>query len=219
MAEKVLGVIDSHRPGFFWPTVHEYLFVTSDRVIVARYEFGTVRRYAGLSPEDILNADRSNFAVTGSEVLEVQLEKGSWTNQEEEFPRLGIIAKKGHKHKKYECELFRIAYWPVSDFGLLSSDLRPERRLEPYENLLRPVFGDKLSRRARDDSGLSERSIKEALSGIGFILVFGGIISVLFFLGIAGFLQEIGIEYPWNFLWALILLPIVVVVIYLLKLS
>lgn len=98
------------------------------------------REYVRLSPEDILNVEKNNFAITASEVSKVELWE-DWHVRYRETPwervrsqpvlRI-ILSKKVHKHKEYKWNLPKGKHWGTS-------------YLSHYENLLRPVFGDKLS--------------------------------------------------------------------------
>ena len=146
MSEKVLGIIRVFRPAFA-RQIYEDLFLTPDRVIVARTSggiggmlFGAVggaiegvisayrekkkeKGYLELPLEDVLKADKNNFAIPKSEITKVELKKFG------RGAKINIITSK-KKHKWYAA-------------GLI-----PEKKgvkLEDYENILRPVFGDKLS--------------------------------------------------------------------------
>ena len=140
MSEEVLGVIGVMRPAFA-RTIYETLFFTPDRVIVARTSGGLgtlfggigagIEAYRGakkaeemrkLSLESVLTADKHNYAISNSEITKVELRK-KWTG-------IKINIETKDKTGKWTCT------------GI------PEKKkvkLEDYENILRPVFGDKLS--------------------------------------------------------------------------
>jgi hypothetical protein len=143
MSEKVLCIIRR---------VGELLFFTPDRVVVANcmeihkksrvedlfymlsgsYVRSTdtynhnkkkEKEYLELPLESVLTADEKNFAIPNSEITKVELRK-RWVGVE-----LNILARE-KEHKS------------------LVTGLIPEKKktkIEDYEKLLRPVFGDKLS--------------------------------------------------------------------------
>lgn len=140
MSEEVLGVIGVMRPAFA-RTIYETLFFTPDRVIVARTSGGLGAVFGGigagidayrggkkaeelgkLSMESVLTADKHNYAVSNSEITKVELRK-KWTG-------IKINIETKDETGKWTC------------IGI------PEKKkvkIEDYENILRPVFGDKLS--------------------------------------------------------------------------
>jgi len=140
MSEEVLGIIQVLKTGF--RSANQILFVTPDRVIVARKSgasgglFGVIgiaiqaskgkkreKEYLELSPEDVLKADKKNFALPNSEIREVELKCGGGNLVELKI----ITSEKKHK-------------WLVLPF-----EVKKEQRTEDCENILRPVFGDRLS--------------------------------------------------------------------------
>jgi hypothetical protein len=143
MSEEVLGIIGVFRPAFA-RQISETLYFTLDRTVVARTSsgkggmlFGAVgagieaglqhreakkkgELYSKLSFEDILKADKNNYAIPNSEITEVELKKyGRGT-------KLNIkTSKKYGKTKWYVGGAWK-------DVG------------EKYENMLRPIFKDRL---------------------------------------------------------------------------
>jgi hypothetical protein len=150
VSEKVLGILKAGKPasgGYKYKT----LFLTPDRVIVARTGksrmviagtlFGAVgagieatvtarkakkkeKETLELPVEDILRADKNNYFLSNLEIKEIELKKGGWGR----LIGLNIITSR-KKHK-----------WGVR--GLV-----PEKKgvkLEDYENMLRPIFKDRL---------------------------------------------------------------------------
>ena len=140
LSEKVLGIIRR---------VGELLFLTPDRVVVANcieksrlgdflnaflgsyvrssdtyiHSKKKEKEYLELPLESVLTADEKNFAIPNSEITKVELKK----------MRVGvelniITGKKEHKS------------WAK---GLIPE--KKKAKIEDYEKLLRPIFGDKLS--------------------------------------------------------------------------
>jgi len=146
MSEKVLGIIRVNRPAFA-RTITETLFFTPDRVIVARTSggfggmlFGVIgagieaaitarkgkkkeKEYLELSLESVLKADKNNFAIPNSEVTKIELKSRR---------RFHITTSK-KKHEWYAGPI------------LPEEKGKKVRYPEDYEDILRPVFGDKLS--------------------------------------------------------------------------
>ena len=155
MSEKVLGVVKANRLRER-KLIYETLFFTPDRVIMAEASghgfsmlpvvtyveaVGAARKAkkkekeyhelsAGreVSAEDVLKAFIPNTWIRNSEITEVELKKG-WLRK----LKLKVIPTKDiYGDTKFEWNLM----------GLL-----PEKKgvkLEDCENILRPVFGDKL---------------------------------------------------------------------------
>jgi len=148
MSEEVLGVIKVFRPAFM-RQIHENLYFTLDRTVVARTSggkgrmlFGAVggaiegaiqyqeakkkgEQYSQLSLEDILKADKNNYAISNSEITEVELKKfGKGT-------KLNIKTSTKHGRAMYgETKWYVEGAW--KDIG------------EKHENMLRPIFKDRL---------------------------------------------------------------------------
>jgi len=144
MSEKVLGTIGVFRPAFM-KQIAEILFFAPDRTIVARKGSGGIGMMFGavgaaaeavitarkekkkekelreFSLEDILNADKNNYAIPNSDITEVELKKYV------RGAKLNIKTSKKYGKAKWYVE----GAW--KDVG------------EKYENMLRPIFGDKLS--------------------------------------------------------------------------
>ena len=157
MGEEVLGIMRADTKTFMGHR-EEQLFFTSDRVIVARLkggfpaawmfgaigaaiEVGMARKaerkaeeHAKISPESVLKADRHNYAIPNSEIIEVKLENGG----------LHIITSK----KKH--------VWAVLvdlKLGINQTHLTPPER-KKYEEL-----NEKLSQKL--DKSEENRMIKE----------------------------------------------------------
>jgi len=147
MSEKVFGIIKVNRGN-----TRETLFLTPDRVIVARTSggfggmFGGIgaviseykgkkkeKEYLELSPESVLTADKKNFAIPKSEITKVELKKRRFGKE------LNIATSK----KKYEWsdKIYEEHKWNVA--GLIPE--KKDAKLEDYEDILRPIFGEKLS--------------------------------------------------------------------------
>lgn len=73
--------------------------------------------------EELLKTNKHNFAIRNSEITEIRLKKG-WIES-----KLEIITIK----KKYK--------WGIEGLNNQKEGLK----LEDFENILRPIFGDKLS--------------------------------------------------------------------------
>jgi hypothetical protein len=80
--------------------------------------------------DELFDADERNFAIPYSEITKVELEK-KWNGT-----KLDIITNK----KKHKWNVHGIIPEKSPNFPLHRS-----WKLEDYENMLRPVFGDKLS--------------------------------------------------------------------------
>ena len=152
MSEKVLGIIRLMRYSFTRHIIYEHLFITPDRVIVARAAAGppwftppvidlamdfynifykskkAEKGYLELPLEDVLKADKNNYAIPNSEIIKVELKK--WGGGS----KINITTnKKTHK-------------WFAA--GLISDPEDYENilyKFEDYENILQLAFLDKLS--------------------------------------------------------------------------
>jgi hypothetical protein len=145
MNEEVLGSVKVSRITHMgYGSVREILYFTTDRMVVARISggkggvlFGAVggaiegvqqqkeaekkgEQYNKLSLEDILKADKNNYAVPNSEIIEVELKK-DWR-----AISLNIKTTKKYGETKWHIE----GLW--NDAG------------EEYGNMLRPIFAEKL---------------------------------------------------------------------------
>lgn len=144
MNEKVSRTISVFRPAFM-RQISEILFFTSARTIVARagsggigMMFGAVgataeavitarkvkkieKEHHKFSVEDILKADKNNYGIPNSEIEKVELKK------------FGRGAKLHIKTRKKYGKTKWYARGAWKDVG------------EKYENMLRPIFGDRLS--------------------------------------------------------------------------
>jgi hypothetical protein len=93
VVEEILGIVKVVRTGFSFPSINEELFITTDRVIVARIGkggelFGAIgsavqwfrtrgkgEKLEKLPLDDILKADKNNFAIPRAEIRKVELKK------------------------------------------------------------------------------------------------------------------------------------------------
>ena len=166
MREKGLGILRAKRSVFSIPPyVHEFLLFTPERVVVVRqstklFPYLTAGAHADVSDmlgellktmkmEDVLRADKHNFAISLSEITKVELTK--WVIprgffEMEVYPRGAtgsdvVKLEKSHgwielsiitSEKKYQWKDLEIPKKKVMEF-------------EDYRNMLRPIFGDKLS--------------------------------------------------------------------------
>lgn len=139
LSEEVLGIMRVFRSGWSG-TIHEELFLTTDRVIVARSGKGgelfgaigaAVQWFRGrkkgeklekLILEDVLKADKNNFAIPNSEIREVKLKKFG------RGAKIHILTNK----KKHE--------WYAG--GIPDKE---KVKLEDYESILQRAFPEKLS--------------------------------------------------------------------------
>ena len=162
MSEDILGIIKVDRPRkWSGSSIHEVLIITSHRVLAIRKwvehkgsAIGVSDIFDGLilsvldaiktaqskkkmaerekqakTLEELLKTHRDNFAIANSEIIEVEL-KGRSAHKW--WGKRGIITIKTKK-KKYT--------W---SYGSLIPD-KKDVKLEDCENMLRPVFEDKLS--------------------------------------------------------------------------
>lgn len=153
MSEKVLGVLQVVKPDW-GGLIHEEIVVTSDRMLVIRkwkehmgsgvgatnifdalilgaidaYETSESKRKMrkrgkqANTLEELLKADKNNVAIPNSIITEVRLKKRRG------LPSLNVVINK----KKYG--------WTLE--GL--NNQKKGVKIEDYETILRPVFGDKL---------------------------------------------------------------------------
>jgi len=180
MSEKVLGIIKGLRRIGWRSAVNEALFVTSDRVVVARlpdvssgylpggtyndvgdivgeFVWTAILGYARskdeeklrkaeehlktVEVEDILKADNHSFAIPNSEITKIELKYGSRLSG-----KLGVNIMTSKK--KYEWLLFPVALFIPKNVRIHAKkefSAERERCAEHCKNVLRPIFGDKLS--------------------------------------------------------------------------
>ena len=167
MSEKALAIIGVNRPAFM-RTIMETLVFTPDRVIVARtgkdlmvggviggavgagveavikarkkktkeQEWKErVKIFFELPLEDILKADKHNFAIPNSEITKVERKSRL---------RFHITTSK-KKYKWYSGVVISDPKMVASGDIPWETDWKDPRLFEDYENVLRPIFGDKLS--------------------------------------------------------------------------
>jgi hypothetical protein len=139
---EVLGIIGVHRTGGWTASqIFEALCLTDNRVIVARtakggtfgwgagnaiaawYKAGSQeQKLDSLSAEQLLKANENNYDISYSKIKEVELKKFG----------LGAFINITTDEKKYR--------WTARGIPGLK---RP--RIEDFEKILRPVFGDRLT--------------------------------------------------------------------------
>ncbi len=149
MSEDVLGVIKVLRPALM-RQILETVYFTPDRTVVARTSggkggilFGAVggviegflmyeeakkkgEQYSKLSLDDVLKADKNNYAILNSEITEVELKKfGRGT-------KLNIKTS-----VKHGSSMYGETNWYVAEGGWKEVG-------EKMENMLRPIFKDRL---------------------------------------------------------------------------
>lgn len=155
MSKEISRIIEVIRTSFLRATIYETLFFTPSRVIVARicvtgaepvftdhwYTLigGIIlqlltskhkerrakerkEKYPKLPPEDILKDDKHNYAISNSEITKVELLYSPRTGGKPRPREIEITT--GKKKRKWSIR-------PSTD------------PLEDYENILRPIFGDK----------------------------------------------------------------------------
>ena len=166
MSGKVLGILRAKRSVFSIPPyVHEFLLFTPEMVVVVRQSTkllpyptaGVHTNVIGMLVEflktmrieEILRSDKHNFAIANSEIKTVELTK--WV-----LPR-GFFEMEVYPRGATGSDVVKLEKshgW--IEFSIITSkkkyqwkDLEiPEKKhveFEDCENMLRPVFGDKLS--------------------------------------------------------------------------
>ena len=166
MSDRVLGIFRAKRFVLsIPPQVCEFLLFTHSRVVVAR-QFSRLFPYLAegananvddfliellktLRVEDLLRADKHSFAIPHSEIRKVILEKWVCPRgffEMEVYPR-GSTASNVVKLAKSSGPMNLSIV--TSEKSYRWTDLEvPQKKtveFEEYENLLRPIFGDKLS--------------------------------------------------------------------------
>jgi hypothetical protein len=166
MSGKVLGILRAKRSVFSIPPyVHEFLLFTPERVVVVRqsaklFPYPTAGAYANVSDmlvellktmkiEDVLRSDKHNFAISISEITKVELTK--WVIprgffEMEVYPR-GATGSDVDKLEKSHgwIELSIITSKKKYQWKDLEIPKKKPVEFEDYRNMLRPIFGDKLS--------------------------------------------------------------------------
>ena len=166
MSGKVLGILRAKRSVFsIPPTVHEFLLFTRERVVVVRqstklFPYPTAGTHTNVSDmfveflktmkvEDVLRSAKHNFAIPHSEITKVELTK--WVIprgffEMEVYPRGATgsdVVKLEKSHGWVELSII------TSEKKYQWKDLEiPKKKpieFEDCQNMLRPVFGDKLS--------------------------------------------------------------------------
>ncbi|MDH5461125.1 MAG: hypothetical protein OEZ29_01425 [Candidatus Bathyarchaeota archaeon] len=133
MSEGGLGILKVGKSAF-GGYKYEGLLLASDRVSIVEFPKGAVfGQDYGADLERFVKNSKIKFVIPNAEIGEIELKK-TWAGT----PKLTIITSR----KKYEGSRFYIKHeWTVE--GLI-----PEKKdvtLEDYENILRSIFGDKLS--------------------------------------------------------------------------
>ena len=133
MSEGGLGILKVGKSAY-GGYKYEVLLLSPDRVSVMEFPKGGVFGQGyGEDLEEFLKKSKIQFVIPNSEIGEIELKK-TWAGT----PKLTIITSR----KKYEGARSYIKHeWTVE--GLI-----PEKKdvtLEDYENILRSIFGDKLS--------------------------------------------------------------------------
>ncbi|MCW4052686.1 MAG: hypothetical protein NWE78_05725 [Candidatus Bathyarchaeota archaeon] len=149
MSEEASGLIRVLRSGFM-RNINETLFITPDRVIVARTSAGKggflfgglgagietaytmskaekkTKELLEISPDSILTADKNNYAIPSSEITRIDLWK-----------KLGGIRIRIETSDKRTPKWVGMGTHPKTS---------PKKgfKIGDYENILRPVFGEKL---------------------------------------------------------------------------
>jgi len=142
-----LGVQPLQRPALA-RTIRETLFVTPDRIVVARTSggkggalFGAIgiavegvlqqreakkktEQYSQISLESILKADKNNYAIPNADIQKIEIKSRN---------RFHITTTK-EQHKWYLSP--KEMKWTTSSI---------HEDIKNLENVLRPIFGDKLS--------------------------------------------------------------------------
>lgn len=151
MGEEVLGVQPLQRPALA-RTITETLFITPDRIVVARTSGGKggviggllggaiggavggvmqardakkkTEQYSQISLESILKADKNNYAIPNTDVEKIEIKSRN---------RFHITTTK-EQHKWYLSP---------KEAGWTTSSIKED--IKNLENILRPIFGDRLS--------------------------------------------------------------------------
>lgn len=150
MSEKLLGIIKAKRSVFSVPPrVGEFLLFAPERVVVARQSTRLLPYLKTMEVEAIFRAGKHNFALPHSEIRKVVLKK--WVSprgffEMEVYPRGSTASDVVDLEKSWGWIELDII---TSEKKYMWSDLEmPENEsaeFEDYENMLRSVFGDKLS--------------------------------------------------------------------------
>jgi len=144
MSEEVLGVQPLERPALA-RRITETLFVTPDRIVVARTSGGLLgsaiggavgrvmqaqeakkktEQYSQISLESILKADKNNYAIPNADIQKIEIKSRN---------RFHITTTK-EQHKWYLSP---------KETGWTTSSIKED--IKNLESILRPIFGDKLS--------------------------------------------------------------------------
>ena len=151
MSEEVLGVQPLQRPALA-RTITETLLITPDRMVVARTSGGKggaiggllggaiggavggvlqardakkkTEQYSQISLESILKADKNNYAIPNAEIQKIEIKSRN---------RFHITTTK-EQHKWYLSP---------KEMGWTTSSIKED--IKNLENILRPIFGDRLS--------------------------------------------------------------------------
>ena len=161
-----MGILRAKRSVFSIPPyVHEFLLFTPERVVVVRqstklFPYRTAGAHANVSDmfveflktidvEDVLRSDKRNFATLHSEITKVELTKWVLPRgffEMEVYPRGATgsdVVKLEKSHGWIELSII------TSEKKYTWKDVEiPKKKsveFEDCQNMLRPVFGDKLS--------------------------------------------------------------------------
>ncbi len=155
MSEKVVGVVKVFRSATFRGMINERLYFTPARIVVARtssdkggYMFGVVgaaadavrqtreekkktEHYSALPLEDMIKADKHNYAIPNGQVRKIELKK-QWRGASIEIETdTKVIEGKKTKQK-----------WVINQ---RLKDKPPRDDIPEYADVLRPIFGDRLT--------------------------------------------------------------------------
>jgi len=166
MRGKVLGILRAKRSVFSIPPyVHEFLLFTPKRVVVVRqstklFPYRTAGAHANVNDmfvdflktmkvEDVLRSDKRNFAILHSEITKVELTKWVLPRgffETEVYPR-GATGSDVVKLEKSHgwIELSIITSKKKYTWKDVEIPKKKSVEFEDCQNMLRPVFGDKLS--------------------------------------------------------------------------
>ncbi len=162
MSEEVFGVLRARRWVFSIPPyVHEFLLFTPDRVIVARqltkFPYHTASAHTDVDyilktvkVEEILKSDKHNFDIPNSVITKVELEKRLGAQDAQYSCPRGATASDTVKFRKSRKRgwidlLYIITSAKQYRWDGISIPKKKDVEFEDYENILRPVFGEKLS--------------------------------------------------------------------------